>query len=423
VNILVITRRSWSNNNNIGNTMTNLFMNLHGSEIHNLYFRSEKPQNNICKTIFQISEQQLIRNIFSHKPTGRDIYANTFNPDEIAKEETLYSQSKKNNLRLLWFIRELVWDCGNWKTKALIHYLHEINIDIVFMPVFGCYYPHKVLKFIKEQTNAKIVLFHADDNYSLKQFSFSPLYWLYRFGLRRWVRRSVKMATINYCISRIQITEYQKAFKKPCKLLYKGIEQRQFTGYSENERLKLVFTGNISSGRWKTLAIIGRGLQKMNKTSAIAQLIIYTATPMTKKMKQALLMDDTIKMMGQVPAASIPIIQNDADILIHVESFALKDKLEVRMSFSTKIVDYLEHGKCIFAVGPIDVASIDYLKKNDAAVIATSDNDAIEKLSMIIRNPELRLEYAEKAWKCGQKNHNRTVIQERFYNDLADLVS
>ncbi len=403
--------------------MTNLFMNLHGSEIHNLYFRSEKSQNDICKTIFQISEQQLIKNIFSHKPTGRVVYTDILDPDEIAKEETLYSQSKKSNLRLLWFIRELIWDRGNWKTEALVQYLHDINVDIIFMPVFGCYYPHKVLKFIKEQTNAKIVLFHADDNYSLKQFSFSPLYWLYRFGLRRWVRNSVKMAAINYCISRIQIAEYQKAFRKPCKLLYKGIEQRQYTGYSEHEQLQLVFTGNISSGRWKTLAIIGRVLQKMNKTGTLAQLIIYTATPMTKKMKQALLIEDTIQMMGHVPAASIPIIQKNADVLIHVESFALKDKLEVRMSFSTKIVDYLAHGRCIFAVGPTDVASIDYLKKNDAAVIATSDDEVIEKLTAFIRNPELRLEYAEKAWKCGQRNHDKTVIQERFYNDLTDLVS
>ena len=61
--ILVLTRGCWDKNNNTGNTMYNFFSGFDGVEIHNLYFRSEIPKNNPCKSIFQISEQQLIKNI------------------------------------------------------------------------------------------------------------------------------------------------------------------------------------------------------------------------------------------------------------------------------------------------------------------------------------------------------------------------
>lgn len=421
--ILVITRSAWRNDNNTGNTMTNIFRNFVNDEIYSLCFRSELPQNDIAKADFCISEQQFIKYFARGGQIGKTRTPEEFGDSERGVEEKLYSGAKKSGSRLLWFVREVLWGISPWKNKALDDYLKEVSPDIVFMPVFGCWYTHKVLRYIMKLTSAKLVLFHADDNYSLRQFSLSPFYWLYRFNLRRWVKKSVSMSSVNYAISDIQKDEYSKAFGREFDILYKGYEFDKMPDSVEiHKPIKLLFTGNISSGRYKQLSSIGRVISKINKTEKKLELDIYTLTPMTSKMKKMLDIEGVVNLRGGVSADEIDSIQKDADILVHVESFELKNRLEVHQSFSTKIVDYLHQAKCIFTVGPNDVASIDYLQKNDAAIVATTYDEIEKKLIELCADTNLIHEYEKKSWECGKHNHRIDEIQKNLDGDFKKLI-
>ena len=118
--------------------------------------------------------------------------------------------------------------------------------------------------------------------------------------------------------------------------------------------------------------------------------------------------------MGRVSADKIPEIQQDADVLVHVESFRFKERLLVHQSFSTKIVDHFARARATFAVGATDVASIDYLLSRDAAVIATSRDDIEPKLRKLLGNDEVLNEYALKGFNCGKDNHDINYIQKMF---------
>ena len=205
--ILVITRAPWRNDNNTGNTMSNFFDSLKEFEFYNLYFRNQKPLNNIAVKSFSISETQLIKNLLNNDQVGVVVDKTDI---DVVSEEKLYSNAKKHASTTLMWLRDLLWSVGRWKSKSLKSFLEEIKPDVIFMPVFNCFYPHKILSYIKKLTNSKVILFHADDNYTLKQFAFSPLYWLYRFNLRKWVKRSVNLSDINYSISNLQKQEYEK---------------------------------------------------------------------------------------------------------------------------------------------------------------------------------------------------------------------
>lgn len=419
--ILVITRSSWRNDNNIGNTMTNIFGSFANDEIYSLCFRSELPQNDVAKADFCISEHQFIKYFTRGGEIGKISTAKDFGESDKGIEEKLYSSAKKASSILLWFAREFLWSVFPWKNKNLDDYIKMVSPDIVFMPVFGCWYPHKVLRHIMKRTNAKLVLFHADDNYSLRQFSLSPLYWIYRFILRKWVKRSVDMSSYNYAISEIQKNEYSKTFGKEFDILYKGHKFDSMPAQKEPEKpIKLLFTGNISSGRYKQLASIGKAISKINGEEKKLELDIYTLTPLTSKMKKMLDIEGAINLRGAAEASEINQIQRNADILVHVESFDLKNRLAVHQSFSTKIVDYLHQAKCIFAVGPSDVASIEYLLKNDAAIVATSNEEIKQKLEELCNNPLLVREYGENGWECGKRKHKIETIQKKLvYNFLA----
>ncbi len=425
MHILVITRSAWRNDNNTGNTLSALFSGI-DAEFFGLCFRDEEPENSFTKSNFAISEGQIIANLKDRKNVvGKE---NFISVEASSRESEIYSAAKNAGavyFVILKFAREILWSLGTYKTESLTQYIKKVNPDIIFMPVFNCYYPHKVLRYIHTLTDAKIILFHADDNYSLKKFSFNPLYWLYRFGLRRNIRKSVSISDKNYVISALQKSEYEKAFKRECKILTKSanFDKNINLDKKENDQLEIVYTGNLSVGRWKTLALINDALKNINKDKKVAVMKVYSYSKLKSEQMNMLADGENTVFMGGVKPEMIADIQRNADILVYPESFSLKERLEVRQSFSTKIVDYLSSANPIFAVGPRSIASINYFLENDSAEVATTKSEIEEKLKGLIDSKELRNEYAKKAYECGKKNHNATVLKNEFIKDLKSVLN
>lgn len=421
--VLVISRSAWRNDNSTGNTLSDFFSDIPDAEIFSLCMREQVPQNNIAKRHFYISEKQLIKRLLGKKIEVGAEHAEERTDD--GSEKAVYDKLKKHPNYLLHFGRELLWSVGSWKNENLRRYIREINPDIIFFPTFGCYYPQKILSYIHSLTDAKIVLFHADDHYTLKQFSLSPLFWLYRFGLRKWMQKTVSIADLQYCISSVQKADYDKAFNCECKIMTK------FGDFSSEPQLKdkfnwpmqLVFTGNINVNRWKSLQMLVKVLERINEHEIKAQLRIYTATPMTEKMIKALDVNGSSFLMGTVSSSEIPEIQRSADILVHVESNDLKNRLLVRQSFSTKLVDYFKAARPIIAVGPKEVASIKHLIDNDAAIVADSEHELYEKLTFVF-NDSLQLQrFAENAYMCGRNHHDNKQQKTMLQHDLNYLTN
>ena len=419
--ILVITKGAWRTDNNTGNTLNNFFDGMKAN-FYNLSFRDFPPNNNVSELTFAISEIQIVNHIRNGKEVGKIVEMDATGED-VKAEENIYLHAKKHRSTILQFLREILWSCAHWNNSALDKFLLTVDPDIIFMPVFDSWYSHKVLAYAQKVTGAKIVLFHADDNYTVKFASLSLGYILYRLILRKWVKASVRISDLNYAISEIQKNEYEQIFKKNFQLLYKGYNFNCQPAYERNKILRFVYTGNIEVGRYKTLALIGKTMDEINRNGKKAELHIYTMSYVTKCMKKALLDIKSIVMHGAVSQEEVKKVQEGSDVLLHIESFEKKSRIMVHQSFSTKIVDYMQRGRCIFAVGPEDVASIDYLLKNDSALVATKDNQIKAKLLELINDESLIPIYANKAWKCGKRNHQIKDIQNGLMKDFEELLN
>src|SRR5699024_2536900 len=125
------------------------------------------------------------------------------------------------------------------------------------------------------------------------------------------IKKIVEQSEYLYVISDIQKREYEKIFKKKCKVLTKGSDfSKEATIKTNfNTPLKLVYTGNIGNKRWKTLSIIAKQLQEINKKKVKAQLYIYSHTPINKKMSSQLNINESSFFMGGVPAEDVAEIQ------------------------------------------------------------------------------------------------------------------
>ena len=158
------------------------------------------------------------------------------------------------------------------------------------------------------------------------------------------------------------------------------------------------------------------------KNNKLGCLDVYTASPISNSMKKALDVEGVSKLHNPVSQNEIIRLQSEADVLVHAEAFDLFNKLLVRCAISTKIMDYLSSGKCILAIGPHNIASMEYLQDNNLAVTANSVSELSEKVNTLLNNPQLIREYAERTSEFVRKNLNPVELRKSLYNDLKHII-
>lgn len=425
IKILLITSMPWREDNNIGNSYSNLFGDIDNFEIAHIYCQDGEPFNKKVKRYYQISEKKLIKSIFNSKiKTGKSFICDASNNESIEKNHPTFNKAKLLRWELLFLIRDLIWAIGHWKTNDLYKFVEDFNPDIIFGTLTYMPNINILMTDLHKRYNKPIVLYSWDDVYSLKHHSYNPLFWIRKIYQRYYIRKNVANAKFLYTITEEMQKEYATYFNKKCKLLYKGYDFEKGMPIKKQtlqKPYKLVFMGNIGAGRWKALAEMVKVLTKINKEKTVATLDIYTLSPRTNDMINKLSIPGVSELKDKAPQNKILEIQNKADILVHVEPINSKDASFYRLSFSTKIVDYLYNAKCIIGIG-YETASLSYIRNHKCGIVI-NDIDSIEKnLIELFNDPNKILLYGKNSWECGKKNHSREDIKNILINDISSLI-
>jgi len=430
--LLVITRSEWVNSNSTGNTMTNFFDKNEHFEINNLYFRDAPPKNEIVNKYFSISEFQILKKIINFKfNIGRSFEIsssrNEINEDNT-KEKYLYSKlrRKSDKFSFEYIAREMLWKTNLWKNKNLANFLREEKPEVIFSTVFKFPYAHLVLRFIIKQTGAKLVLFHSDD-YFYENSNEGILMRLVRKSEQKNILKTMEVADLNYCISQEQLINYKKYTKKPLKLLYKGADFEKNPVLKEIRKTSpiiITYIGSLQYGRWVTIGELSRAIKSINKKydKEVIKLDVYSQYEPTEEELNHITQGGYTNYLGKLDSDSVPDKLSLSNIVLHVESFNKQEKERTKLSFSTKIVDCLNSGNCVLAIGDSKAASINYLKVNDAGIVINSVNEIESTLIELIKNPEEIIAYSHKSWELGKKNHDLNKIRSDLNMDLLSVL-
>lgn len=410
--IIVVSIAPWNRGNNFGKTFCDIFEGMENVEFLNIYCDSGLPDNNVNAKYYQITVNDIIANLLhKNKKVGRTVENSSAAHTLSQKQQGFMAKIKTKKWRIFFWIRRFIWWIGRWRTPELEKIIRDFDADLLFLPIFKESYMNSVQQYVQKISGKKSVAYYGDDNYTLRLFSLNPFFWFDRLTQRVTVKKTVDKCEYMYVVSDIEKRECECDFKKDCYICTKGadfsVEPPLKAAYPKFK--KLVYTGNLGNHRWEELWYIGQALDKINEGH---KLIIYSGTELSDGIKEKFNSTKSIEFMGRVSADKIPEIQQDADVLVHVESFRFKERLLVHQSFSTKIVDHFVRARATFAVGATDVASIDYLLSRDAAVVATSRDDIEPKLRKLLCNDEVLNEYALKGFNCGRDNHDINYIQK-----------
>ena len=428
IKILIISNTPWDDNNSFGNSFSNIFGGNPNYEIANIYCQPGMPNTKVASSFFQITEKDIVRKLLhKQKIIGHEVMAfqndNSTVTNLSKKEQDAMKTFKLKRWQVLFWLRDMIWANNKWNSKELVDFIMKFNPDLIFQPIYYSSYINEIGLYAKNLTGKNMVGYMSDDNYTLKRYSLSPFFWIDRLIKRHYVKKACDACSTLYVISEMQRKEFNIYFGDKCKVLYKGAFFGEQPIYGINHPLNFVYTGNIGAGRWKTLSKVAKAIHKVNNGSPKALLSITTPSPISDEMQSELNINGSSRLLGKVSLDEKSKLQQEADVLLHVNSFDKSEKFVYRLSFSTKLVDYFETGHTILAIGWDQNADIDYLINNDAAVVVTDEEGIENAISNIVHNSEEIIpQYNEKCFNCGKRNHQIETIRQNLYRQLLQSI-
>ena len=423
--VLIISRTPWNNSNSFGNTFSNLFEGMKNVEVYNICCQNGKMRNTVVKSAFQMTDKAVLRSIYKRKrKTGWVMSQEAEGTINELNQQVSVEATKKRKITSL-IIRDIIWKLGNWKKAPdFLKFLEEINPDIIYLPIYASLYMCNVQSFVVKKLNIPVVGHISDDVYSYPPKGSLLAKW-YRAGLRKKIKKLINACSYLEVFAKNMQEEYSRLFNKPCYLIGKGILSETVKDINiqapSGEPMHFVYTGNIGDDRYKALVDIGYAISKgLGRENAV--LDIYSTTPLTNEMSETINGCDAIEFHGGISKEEVMQVQKDADFLVHVEGFSQTAIFSAKMSFSTKIIDYMMMSKAILAYGPQEVNSIQVLKESEVGLTAIS----CEELETVITNIATNnVDYALLTKNTKQyllENRDIEKIQAGIYQRLGDLV-
>lgn len=427
--ILVIADEAWNDDIHGNNVLTNWFEGFDASFCE-IYCSPGMPKNNICSSYFQLTDKEMFKSILFSTKAGNKIFLEN-NKDKVYEvtgkieyeNKKLYIFLKAITGDFLRLVRQIIWCVGKINQEQLNSFLEEEKPDIIFAPRKSSLKLLRLEKYVYNYADLPIVAYTGDDEYSLKQLKVSPFYWIYQFSLRKVMKKQIPNYSLYYTHSLTQAREYHNIFNIPTKQILKcGDFKKQKIHTINNKTLKFVYIGKLYCNRWKTLSLIAKELKEINKNGVKAILEIYTLEHISNRKKRLLHDNVNTFLMGGIEPNKIPEIYKNSDVLLHVESFDLKNKLLTQYSLSTKIIDCLSSGCALWAIGWEKHCGCQYLIEHDCAFVSTTKKEIKNILTKIIESPSLIEEYAIKAYEFGSVHLNKKNIQKMLYQDFLTII-
>ncbi|MDD2496090.1 MAG: glycosyltransferase [Tissierellia bacterium] len=321
--------------------------------------------------------------------------------------------------------RNLLWQFGKWHNHRLKVWMDQFNPEILFFAAGDYIFSFKIALFLAESRNIPIVVYFCDDYYLIKRNSVSPLYWINRSLFNRKFAETIDKLAAYITICDQMNEAYFNAFDKKGHVMMTASNMLNIKNDRSPSSIKLTYIGNLGLDRWKPLVQIGRVLKNIvvKEKPIPIHIDVYSSEKRNEVLKH-LTDENGIKFRGFLNSDQVIEKMHESTLLLHVEDLDNKiNKEKIKYSISTKIADSLASGTCLFAYGPAGVASIDYLKQNNAACVVTEKDKLDEALRELVNNADLRQKYINKALQLANERHNPEKNARRFAEIICDAVN
>lgn len=425
IRVLLIGHNVLDTRTAFGKTLASFFRNWNPDCLAELYFHSEVPTTQLCKKYYRITDTDVLHSIVARSNNvGREFDEKDIQPgrkssrtDEGLKK-SIYSFGRKRT-PMIYLARNTMWKLSKWYSNALIEWIDEFNPEVIFFAAGDYAFAYEIAYKIAVDRKIPIVMYCCDDYFVNRlnpdKFLSNVVYRGFMKSVRKCMRETSNMITI---CDKMRV-EYAKLFSKPIRTVYTGYSVKGENCYDGSS---VVYLGNLGFDRYETLIDIGRALKKISqKLGRDLYLDVYSAET-RKEIVEKLTSENGIHFHGAVSSDEVNQIIARSGLVVHTESFQKKNIYKVRFSVSTKVADLLASGHCIFAYGPKEIASMEYLSENKAAYIVHDKDRLEDALNDILSDLPKRKNMIEQAKILAEKNHNPQKVISQIEDAIQDAL-
>lgn len=421
--ILVISHNVFSMTSNMGKTLASFFKDMPCEDIAQFYFHTEVPTMDMCKDYFRVTDFDVLKKKKSKIGTrlGEKDIRLGFASERVDEgiEAKVYQFGRRRS-PYIYVGRNFLWGLNKWKNDSLKAWLDEVNPDVIFFASGDYTFIYKIAMWVADYKKIPIVTYVCDDYYLLKRKSISPLYYINRIDYKRTMRRlfAKHKNTVMICDELSQ--DYKKEFDiNPTTIMTASDLTMQKADTKNGDKFKISYIGNLGYNRQLALVEIGKTLKELFGGEILIDLYSTEKRPQIVKY---LTKENGIAFHGGISAEKVKMVIAETDILLHVEHIDEVNRKRVRHSVSTKIADSLMSGKCLFAYGPQEIASMRHLIKNECAIVATSKDGLSSALKMAVRDGALREKVIKNALETAKRCHNSETNSQLLREVLKKAV-
>lgn len=376
--VLIISNNVLSNQNNNGKTLLSFFRNLPKNNIAQIYFSSETADYNLASGYYRITDLEIF-NILSAKSkkkfAGGEVSDGVYG---FAHQQSaaLINATSLKGLDSIRLARELAWKIIRIDREGLSQWVKKINPDVIFFCAGDSVFAYRIYEMVCSFVPSVRKVVYVTDDYVLPRRKISPFWWLRRGVVCSSLKKSALGADVFVTISKEMREEYRDRFGKDSINIFNAPENLKIKSHRKSPRddLVLVYAGGLHFERWKTLYALAISLRNFNaKYGRSVSLKIFSHQKIDEKIVKYIQVSGVSKFHGSLDLEGVRCQLNDADILVHVESFSPKYIESTRLSISTKIAEYITVGTTILAIGPGSVSSMRYLSASAYCVTSLSE--------------------------------------------------
>lgn len=408
--VLTVSHNVFSRTNNMGKTLMSYFSGFQPEEIAQFYIHSEPPAlASVCRNYYQFTDKDALRSLIPLTRCGRVFTAGDIQSDEMAGGESGIAaaayQFGTKRTGAIFAARNMLWKLARWNTKALWDWVDDFDPDVIFFASGDYSFAYDIALAVAEHTGKPLVVLCVDDHYLYNRNEGSALG---RFTWRRFMKKvyqTMDRASEVFVISQSMKEEYEKLFGKPCRVLHTQAQSRELP---VQEPTQISYIGNLGLKRFESLIRMGRALKELHEPGVPGWIDVYSGEK-DPAILNTLTEENGIRFHGMASPDEVLEVMGRSMAVIHTESFDPGTVPIVRFSVSTKIAESLMYGPCLIAFGPGGIASVDYLKENDAAFVIDDPADLSDGLRRILTDEALRSRIVGNARALALKNHNSDI--------------
>lgn len=422
--ILIVSNNCLSKSDSNGRTLGNFVSAWPKENIAQFCIHDRDKDWDVCSNYYVISDAQAVKAfVLGKKIDGRK----TVCEKEVAVSSCTAMKKGVARTPASMLLRDIIWKSLRWKKDKFDSWVDGFDPEVVLFQAGDLPALYDIAVRMAKDRNIPLVIYNSEEYY-FKDYCYfgedTSFKWLYPLFHKK-LKKSVKKA-LQYAAGSIYISDYLKElydteFGKNSITIMTSATGESGMGNKKSVydgQGTIVYGGNLGIGRHKALIEIGEALQYIDENLRID---VYGKSD-DQGVIDELSSSKGVNYVGMVPYQELQRKTKEARLLVHVESTKPYYLRDIKYGFSTKIADSLASGVPFFVYASDELTSVQYLKDNNCAIIATDREELVRQLKTALFDEDTREECVNNAFKTAAKNHSMQENKNRFYRFIIESL-